>query len=82
MCIRDRSNVHWGLFEFENTGEWDIDEQKISECYYLGIPKPKYIDSSPLMYRCIWNGTHWILLDGSCDEDFGFDTPANIWNQN
>ena len=75
-----KSDVHWGLFEFENTGEWDIDEQKISECYYLGIPKPKYIDSSPLMYRCIWNGTHWILLDGSCDEDFGFDTPANIWD--
>lgn len=74
------SNVHWGLFEFENTGEWDIDEQKISECYYLGIPKPKYIDSSPLMYRCIWNGTHWILLDGSCDEDFGFETPADIWD--
>lgn len=74
-----KSNVHWGLFEFENTGEWDIEEKKISECYYLGIPKPKYIDSSPLMYRCIWNGTHWILLDGSCDEDFGFETPADIW---
>ena len=65
----EESNAQWGLFEFENTGEWDIKEEKISECYYLGIPKPKYVDSSPLMYRCIWDGTHWILLNGSFGDD-------------
>lgn len=70
--LRKMSNWQWGLFEFENTGEWVHEEVKTSECEYYSVVKPKYIDVSPLMYKCVWSKSEeaWILHGGSHSDKF------------
>ena len=60
-----KTDSKWGLFELRNIGWQNGSDHTSSDGAIKTLIKPEYIDVSPISYKCVWDGSSWVISNGT-----------------